>query len=611
MCGIVGYVGAEEAAPILLEGLRRLEYRGYDSAGIAVIHGGRLTLTKSRGYVANLAELIEDGAALPGKIGLGHTRWATHGRPTDTNAHPHISDGGKIAVVHNGIIENYARLREFLISKGMSFQSETDTEVAVNLIAHFYAETGDLPRAVASAARRMEGAYALGILCEDLPGQLIATKKESPLILGLGAEGNYLASDVAAILAHTRDVLRLEDGEIAILTAEGIRVYSGELDELQKTPERVEWDISTAEKGGHEHFMIKEILEQPEVVRKTLSPRIQDGRVTLDKLEIPDEYLRSLTRIYIAACGTASYVGAAAKYNLEKLARIPTEVVLASEFRYCGPVVDEHTLVICISQSGTTADTIAAMREAKRLGAKVLSIVNVVGSVIAEESDWTLYTWAGPEICVASTKGYSTQLAVTYLLALRFAEARGTIAAEEYAAMLGALASLPDKMEKVLESRERVQYLASLYFNNDDIFFIGRNVDYALSLEGSLKLKEISYIHSEAYAAGELKHGPLALIEDGTLVVTLATFERLIDKTVSNALEVKSRGARILTLTTERGRASVAHVSDEILTVPDIHEALLPSLAVLPLQLFAYYVALLRGCPIDKPRNLAKSVTVE
>ncbi|MDR0905665.1 MAG: glutamine--fructose-6-phosphate transaminase (isomerizing) [Oscillospiraceae bacterium] len=611
MCGIVGYIGDEQAAPILLEGLKRLEYRGYDSAGVVVARGGKLTLTKTRGYVENLVAATDGGLRLPGTVGLGHTRWATHGQPTDENAHPHVSDGGKIAVVHNGIIENYAKLREFLRSKGYHFQSETDTEVAVNLIAFFYAESGDLKLAVAQAARRMEGSYALGILCEDCPDTLIATKKEAPLVVAVAEGANFLASDVAAILEYTREVYRLQDDEIAVLTRDKIEFFTGELDPITKSLEHIDWDISAAEKGGYEHFMLKEIAEQPESVRKTVFPRIRYGRVVLDELDISDEYIKSLTHIYLVGCGTAFYVGAAAKYNLEKLARIPTEAIMASEFRYSAPILGATTLVICISQSGTTADTIAAMREAKARGARVLSIVNVVGSVIAEESDWTLYTWAGPEICVASTKAYSTQLALTYLVALRFAEARGALDAAEYDAIVALLQVLPDRMETVLQNREQIQYVSSLFFNREDIFFIGRNIDYAVSLEGSLKLKEISYIHSEAYAAGELKHGPIALIEDGTLVITVAAYNKLIDKTISNAVEVKSRGAIILALTTDNGKAALSGVADEIITIPDTHDVLLPSLAVLPLQLFAYYVALARGREIDKPRNLAKSVTVE
>lgn len=609
MCGIVGYTGKQEAAPIMLEGLKRLEYRGYDSAGIVINRDGELSLCKAKGYVDALSEKIGGGSLMKGHTGVGHTRWATHGKPSDENAHPHVSSTGKIALVHNGIIENYQKLREMLIAKGFDFKSETDTEVAVNLIQFYY--KGDILKAVSEAARRMEGSYALGIVCEDYPDLLLATRKESPLILGIGKDGNFLASDVAAILTHTRDVCYLADDEIAMITPTDIKIFNCELDEIIREPARIDWDISAAEKGGYEHFMFKEIMEQPEAVRKTLSPRLQNGRVVLDDIILEPDYVNSLKKIYIIGCGSAYHVGIVAKYNIEKLARIPVEAVLASEFRYSSPLADKNTLVICISQSGTTADTIAAMREAKRLGARVLSIVNVVGSVIAAESDDVLYTWAGPENAVATTKAYSTQLAVTYLIALFLADLRGTITCEDYTAIVGGLSALPAKLEEILQNKEYVQYLASIFFNKDNIFFIGRNIDYALTLEASLKLKEISYIHSDAYAAGELKHGTISLIEEGTLVIAMASYFRLIDKTVSNIVEVKSRGAEILTLTTVSGKAHVAHASDEIVLIPDIHEILLPSLAVVPMQLFAYYVALARGCSIDKPRNLAKSVTVE
>ncbi len=611
MCGIVGYVGNEQAAPILLEGLTRLEYRGYDSAGVVVSSDGRLCVSKTKGFVKQLSDIIDGGRLIKGTAGLGHTRWATHGKPSDINSHPQISCGGKIAVVHNGIIENYVKLREFLVSRGFEFQSETDTEVAVNLIQYFYGQCGSILEAAARAARRMEGSYAFGIICEDYPDMLIAARKESPLILGIGDGCNFLASDVTAVLKHTRDVYYLDDGEFAVLTAGGIKLYNSELDPIEKEISHVEWDVSAAEKGGYEHFMFKEIMEQPDAVRKTVSPRIKDGRVVLDGISLTPEYIKNLSKIYIVACGSSYHVGVVAKYNIEKLVRKPVEVALASEFRYSSPLVDENTLVICISQSGTTADTIAAMREAKRLGARVLSIVNVVGSTIAKESDDVLYTWAGPEIAVATTKAYSTQLAVTYLITLYMAEVCGTISREKYGELVKSLEALPDQMQSILDSKEHIQYLASIYFNNEDIFFIGRNIDYALSLEGSLKLKEISYIHSEAYAAGELKHGTISLIEDDTLVVAVASYERLIEKTLSNAVEVKSRGAEILAITTERSAELVSKSADNIITIPDTNEMLLPSLAVVPMQLFAYYVALLRGCSIDKPRNLAKSVTVE
>lgn len=609
MCGIVGYTGHQQAAPIMLDGLKRLEYRGYDSAGIVVSQSGELRLSKAKGFVDDLGTKIGRGSLMPGHTGIGHTRWATHGKPSDENAHPHVSNNGKFAVVHNGIIENYQRLREMLISKGIKFKSETDTEVAVNLIQYFY--KGDILKAVSEAALRMEGSYALGIICEDYPDQLLATRKESPLILGIGENENFLASDVAAVLKYSRDVYYLADDEIAIISPNGIKIYSCELEEIQKEPTHIDWDISAAEKGGYEHFMFKEIMEQPEAVHKTLSPRIQNGRIVLDDLKLDPDYVKSLSRIYIVGCGSAYHVGVVAKYTMEKLVRIPVEAVLASEFRYASPLVDQSTLVICISQSGTTADTIAAMREAKKLGARVLSIVNVMGSVIACESDWCLYTWAGPEIAVATTKAYSTQLSVTYLVALFLAEIRQTIPQERYTALVEGLTALPGLLEETLRTKEQVQYLASIYFNKENIFFIGRNIDYALTLEASLKLKEISYIHSDAYAAGELKHGTISLIEEGTLVIAMASYLKLVDKTVSNIVEVKSRGAEILTLTTASGIEHVRHASNEIITVPDIDEILLPSLAVVPMQLFAYYVALMRGCSIDKPRNLAKSVTVE
>ena len=615
MCGIVGFSGRENVTPILLDGLKRLEYRGYDSAGVVVYDGEKLSVRKTKGAVSVLVEATENGSAIQGNIGLGHTRWATHGEPSDVNAHPHLSFDGRIAVVHNGIIENYQALRDMLISKGFEFKSQTDTEVAANLIQYFY--KGDVLSAIAEAARRIEGSYALGVICEDYPETLFAVKKESPLIVGKGDGSNIFASDVTAIIEHTRDVYYLEDGDIVAMTADDIKFYNTELQPIEKELSRIEWDISAAEKGGYEHYMFKEIMEQPDAIRNTISPRIKNGRIVFEDLSLTEEYLNSVKKLYIVACGSSYHVGVVAKYNIEKLARIPVEVALASEFRYSQPIVDENTLVICISQSGTTADTLAALREAKRLGAKVLSIVNVMGSEIAKESDDVIYTMAGIEIAVATTKAYSTQLAVTYLIALYFAEMRGTITEEEYAYYVSELQKLPDLVAQILDNKEHVQYLASLYFNNDDIFFIGRNIDYALSLEASLKLKEISYIHSEAYAAGELKHGTISLIEEGnekkqgTLVIAIASYLKLLDKTISNIEEVRSRGAQVLTLTCEAGREAVENVSDNMIVIPDIDELLIPSLAVVPMQLFAYYVSLLRGLPIDKPRNLAKSVTVE
>ena len=610
MCGIVGFVGREEAAPILLDGLRRLEYRGYDSAGVAVYHpedGPQVVKTKGRIQV--LAGQVEARGGVRGTIGLGHTRWATHGEPSDVNSHPHVSENGRIAVVHNGIIENYAEIKEFLQSTGVRFASETDTEVVAQLLEYYY--DGNILDAVTKVLHRIQGAYALGILCADCPDRLIAARKDSPLILGFGDGFHVMASDVTAVIKYTRDVCYLDDGEIAELTADHVWVYDAYLRPVQKEHRHVDWEISAAEKGGYEHFMLKEIMEQPKAVRDTLSPRIQDGEVVLDGLDYPADYLQDLDKIYIIACGSSYHVGMAAKYTLEKLLRKPVEVALASEFRYCDPIVTKRTLALVISQSGETIDTLAAMREAKRLGARVLSIVNVVGSTIARESDDVLYTWAGPEIAVATTKAYSTQLVVIYLIGLCFARRMGTIPAEEYAAVLEELQQLPDKLEQVLEQRERIQYLASIYFNHPSVFFIGRNIDYAVGLEASLKLKEISYLHSEAYAAGELKHGTISLIEPGTLVIALATYGTLFEKTMSNVGEVKSRGADVLGLTTAPLEKAMAKVVDHTITVPEIHPMLLPSLDVVPMQLLAYYVALMHGCDIDKPRNLAKSVTVE
>ena len=609
MCGIVGYVGREQAAPILLDGLSRLEYRGYDSAGVAVYHDGQVRVAKSKGRLQVLSDMIQGGRAILGTIGIGHTRWATHGAPSDTNSHPHVSHSGKIAVVHNGIIENYAQLKSFLQAKGVPFVSETDSEVVAQLVEYFY--EGDLLAAVGRVLHRIEGAYALGILCCDQPDQLIAVRKDSPLILGLGEESNFLASDVTAILRHTRDVIYMEDGEVAVLTAQGIQCYNSLLQPITKEVARVDWEVDAAEKGGYEHFMAKEIMEQPEALRRTIFPRIQDGEVYLEDFALTDEEIRDLQKLYIVACGSSYHVGMVGKYHLERLLRKPVEVALASEFRYMEPIVDEHTLVVVISQSGETLDTMAALREAKRLGAKVLAIVNVVGSSIARESDVVLYTWAGPEIAVATTKAYSTQLAVLNLLGLYFARRLGTIETEEYRDILGQMLLLPAQMEEVLAQKSQIQYLASQYFNHESIFFMGRNVDYALGLEGSLKLKEIPYIHSEAYAAGELKHGTISLIEDGTLVVAVGTYGALFDKALSNVVEVKSRGADVLALTTASHAQRMEEVANGMMLIPDTHPMLLPSLGVVPLQLFAYYVALHRGCDIDRPRNLAKSVTVE
>ena len=602
MCGIVGYIGTEEAAPILLEGLRRLEYRGYDSAGLAVLDPEQgLQVAKAKGRLQVLADLTGQGQKLTGHMGLGHTRWATHGAPNDVNSHPQVSQSGRIAVVHNGIIENYARLKEFLESKGIAFVSETDTEVVAQLLDYYY--EGDLLDAVGKVLHRIEGAYALGIVCADEPDRLVAVRKDSPLILGYGANFHMLASDVTAVIQHTREVCYLEDGEVAVLTAHGAQVYNSLLQPVEKEISHVDWEISAAEKGGYEHFMFKEIMEQPKALRDTIFPRLRDGEVVLDEVSLTREELERLDRLYVIACGSSYHVGVAAKYTLERMLRIPVEVTLASEFRYCDPIVTRRTLAVVISQSGETIDTLAAMREARRLGARLLSIVNVVGSTIARESDDVIYTWAGPEIAVATTKAYSTQLAVIYLL--------GTVGEEEYAGMVAQLRQLPAKVEEILSDTEKIQYYASIYFNHDSVFYIGRNIDYAVGLEGSLKLKEISYIHSEAYAAGELKHGTISLIEDGTLVVALASWGDLFDKLMSNVKEVKARGADVVGITTRSHGAELAKSVDSAIQIPDTHPMFLPSLEVVPMQLFAYYVALMRGCDIDKPRNLAKSVTVE
>ena len=614
MCGIVGFIGNEQAAPILLDGLAHLEYRGYDSAGVAVISSEqRLQVRKAVGRLKVLSDEIHGGADIEGCIGLGHTRWATHGAPNIANSHPHVSENGKFAVIHNGIIENYVEIKEFLIGQGITFKSETDTEVVAQLLEFYYNECHDFLEAVGRVLRRIEGAYALGMLCADCPDRIIAARKDAPLLLGYGKGCNFLASDVTAIIKHTRDVAYMEDGEVAVLTRDGIEVYDALEQKVEKKHFTIDWEVSAAEKGGYQHFMLKEIMEQPEALRRAISPRIKDGRVIFDDLKLPVEKMREFTRIFIVACGSSYHVGMIGKYNLEHLLRRNVEVVLASEFRYSDPIVDDKSLVIVISQSGETLDTMAALREAKKRGGYILSIVNVVGSSIARESDDVLYTWAGPEIAVATTKAYSTQLAVLDMIGLAFGEALGTVKKEEYDEAVAELQKLPEKMEQFLasESCEAIPKYASQYFNHNSVFFIGRNLDYALGLEGSLKLKEISYIHSEAYASGELKHGTISLIEDGTLVIALGTYAPLFDKAMSNVVEVKARGADVLALATESHRGEMAKTVENVITIPDTAQMLLPSLGVVPLQLLAYYIALQRGCDIDKPRNLAKSVTVE
>ena len=608
MCGIVGYIGSDQAAPILLQGLEKLEYRGYDSAGVAVFSEDGLKVVKAKGRLRVLNDLIDGGKTLPGTLGIGHTRWATHGAPSDVNSHPQTSEGGRFAVVHNGIIENYLYLKNHLIRRGVQFVSETDTEVVAQMLEYY--DHGDILETISKVISKVEGSYALGIICADYPDRIFAVRKDSPLIIGVGPGESFIASDIPAILSKTRDIYRLKDGEIAILQREQIEFFNVDCEPVEKETEHIEWDIEAAEKGGFEHFMMKEICEQPKAVRDTITPRIRNGRVVLDDITLTPEQLRRFTKICIVACGTAYHVGVVAKYAFEELLRIPVEVDVASEFRYRTPIIGENTLMIIISQSGETADTLAALREAKRAGCRVLSIVNVVGSTIANESDDVLYTWAGPEISVASTKAYSTQLAVIYLLALYIGEQLGCLSAEQIDTYIAELERIPDQIETMLAHKENIQFFASKYFNAGDMYFIGRNVDYAASLEASLKLKEISYIHSEAYAAGELKHGPISLIEDGTLVIALATDSRLFDKMMSNIKEVKARGAAVLGLATE-DKTEIESQTDMVFYIPKTSTFMLPSLSVIPMQLFAYYVASMKGCDIDKPRNLAKSVTVE
>ncbi|WBY64749.1 MAG: Glutamine--fructose-6-phosphate aminotransferase [isomerizing] [Thermocaproicibacter melissae] len=608
MCGIVGYVGQDQAAPILLEGLAKLEYRGYDSAGVAVYDGTSIQVVKSKGRLKVLSDKIHGGADMTGNIGIGHTRWATHGKPSDVNAHPHVSESGKFAIVHNGVIENYLELKSDLLEKGCHFVSETDTEVVAQLLDYNY--KGNLLEAVIKTLKKIRGSYAFGIICKDWPDRIIGVRKESPLIVGLGKGENFIASDIPAILSHTREIYRLQENEIAVIQADGVTVYNMDQEVIEKTPDHINWDISAAEKCGYEHFMAKEIMEQPKAVHDTISPRIKNGRIVLDNITLTKEQLENISRIMIVACGSAYHVGVVAKYVFERFTHIPVEVDVASEFRYRDPIIDEHVLVLVISQSGETADTLAALREAKRLGARTISIVNVVGSSIANESDDVLYTWAGPEIAVATTKAYSTQLAVIYLLAIYIAEKMGVISEADYQYYISELQSLPDKIAETLDSKAHVRAVAEQFYQKKDVFFIGRNIDYAMSLEGSLKLKEISYIHSEAYAAGELKHGTISLIENGTLVIALATQKRLFEKMMSNIKEVKARGATVLGVTTYSNQ-QIEKEAEYVFYIPEICDMMLPSLAVIPLQMFAYNIANLKGCDIDKPRNLAKSVTVE
>ena len=608
MCGIVGYIGEKQAAPILLEGLEKLEYRGYDSAGIAVFDGTEIHAKKSMGRLKILSELTHGGETLPGTTGIGHTRWATHGAPSDMNAHPHFNQDKTIAVVHNGIIENYMKLKKKMQDKGYTFKSETDTEVIAHLLDYYY--KGDALETITKVMHRVEGSYALGIIFKSEPDKLYAVRKDSPLIVGKSNIGNLIASDVPAVLKYTRDVYFIENEEIVCMTKDDIQFYNIDEEELEKQPATIEWDIDAAEKGGYEYFMLKEMYEQPQAVSDTINPRIKEGKIVIDELGMSDEEIRQIRKIYMIACGSAYHTCVSAKYVFEGLARIPVEVDLASEFRYRHPIYEENTLAIIVSQSGETADSLAALREAKEHGVRVLGIVNVVGSSIAREADNVMYTWAGPEIAVATTKAYSTQLIAHYLLAMKFAQARGTADEKTITEMVKDLKKLPGQIEMLLENKKKIQKVANRYLATEHVFFLGRGLDYAISLEGSLKLKEISYIHSEAYAAGELKHGTISLIEEGTLVVAVATQEELYKKTLSNIQEVKTRGAFVMAVTNV-GNTEIEKTADYVIYLPKTNPYFTNSLAVIPLQLFGYYVSLGKGLDVDKPRNLAKSVTVE
>ena len=608
MCGIVGFTGKQNAAPILLEGLKKLEYRGYDSAGIAVAQDGVISVSKVSGRIANLCEKTEDGKTLPGFSGIGHTRWATHGAPTDANAHPHMSCDGRFSVVHNGIIENYMALREELTANGYTFSSQTDTEVIVHLIEMYY--HGDFKEAVMRATSRLTGSYALGVLCADCPGKIIAVREASPLILGIGVGENFFASDVTALVAYTRNALYLDDGEFAELTPESITVYDCTGAVIHKPVSRITWSIEAAEKGGYEHFMLKEIMEQPRAVKAALAPRVHENHVQLDDFSFTADELRSIRKIVITACGSAYYAGCAGKYAIEKLCHIPVDVQLASELRYGEPQIDSGTLLIVLSQSGETADTIAAMKECQSLGSRTLAIVNVVGSTIAKLADHTLYTWAGPEIAVATTKGYTTQLSVLYLFAVYAAHTMELLPEQEYVRLIGELQAIPQKIQQALDMNTALPQLAKKYNTGHSVFYIGRNTDYAVALEGALKMKEISYIHAEAYAAGELKHGTIALIDEGQSVIAICCNSRIAEKTMSNIVEVKARGAQVLALAVKGNRAVLAQ-ADDVIYIPDLDPLFQAVVEIVPLQLLAYYVAKENGCDIDKPKNLAKSVTVE
>ena len=608
MCGIVGYIGKRQVTPVLLKGLKKLEYRGYDSAGVAVVSEGVIKVEKSKGRLKVLEEKLQGGELLKGHVGIGHTRWATHGAPSDLNSHPHISNRGTIAVVHNGIIENYLKLRESLIEKGYRFVSETDTEVISHLIDYYY--SGNMLDAIIKAINRLEGSYALGVISSEHPDEMFAVRKDSPLVVGIGQGENFIASDIPAVIEYTRDVYLLEDKEIVWFKGDQIKILDVDKQEIKKEVYHVNWDVSAAEKGGYEHFMFKEIMEQPKAISDTISPRLQNGEIVLDSISLTKEQIEKINKIYIIGCGSAYHVGVIGKYVIEKCARIPTEVELASEFRYRDPILGEKDLVVIISQSGETADTLAALREAKRRGARILSIVNVVGSSIARESDDVLYTWAGPEIAVATTKAYSTQMQALFLLALHLGYSNGQMTKEEKDQVAEEMLCLPEKINRILQEPEKMQLFAAQHYNAKDVFFLGRGLDYCVALEGSLKLKEISYIHSEAYAAGELKHGTISLIEEGTMVVALATQDELFEKMLSNIKEVKARGAYVLAVAME-GNTAIEQEADFVIYIPRTLSLLAPAITVIPLQVFAYYMAANKGCDVDKPRNLAKSVTVE
>lgn len=608
MCGIVGYIGNEQAAPIILDGLSKLEYRGYDSAGMAIFDGAKLNIVKTAGRLKALEDLTHDGETMPGSVGIGHTRWATHGQPTDANAHPHYNSSETIALVHNGIIENFQALKNKLINHGYEFRSQTDTEVLVQLLDYYY--KGNPLEAITKVMHRVEGAYALGIIFADHSDEIFAVRKDSPLIVGRSDNAAYIASDVPAILKYTRDVYYIDNSEVVCLKAGELKFYTADEEEISKESTHIEWDAESVAKGGYEHFMMKEMYEQPKAVRETFEKHLEGDEIIIEELNMTDDEIKNLKKIHIVACGTAYHAGMAAKYVIEEMARISVELDMASEFRYRNPIIEPGALVIVISQSGETADTLQALRDSKEKGAKVLGIVNVVGSAIAREADSVMYTWAGPEIAVASTKAYSAQLIALYLLAMKFAHVRGTVSEEEYKSLLIDLRRLPEQIELLLGSKEKIQRFANRYIVAKSIFFIGRGLDYSLSMEGSLKLKEISYLHSEAYAAGELKHGPISLIENGTLVMAALTQDNLYKKTVSNIVEVRARGAFVLALTNNT-HTDIEDNADYVIYIPTTSHYFTNSLAIIPLQLFAYYIAVGKGCDVDKPRNLAKSVTVE